>query len=228
MISLTEKFILFALDAKLGTLLGTRSAIEFGITGSMLFELALAGKLQLEKDTQIMLINGQPAGDLLLDKALKLILKSKKPQPLLKWMVNLTMQESRVIESFYFQQMVQKGTLKREFRPVLVIFKGSFYYPPKLEIREELLLNLKKVIRLQKPADPHAIYLLGFIDRCNLPNYWFTDEEIQLFGKNSKQIFAQYIKNRSRDGLANFFLSILESITFSQRSAGSILMGHED
>jgi hypothetical protein len=118
--------------------------------------------------------------------------------------------------------------LNREFHPVLVIFKGSCYYPAKLEIREKLLLNLKKVIRFQKPADTHAVYLLGFIDRCNLLKYWFTDEEIQLYGKNSKRIFAEYFENRSRDDLANFFLSVLESITFSQRSAGSLLMGRED
>lgn len=228
MISITEQLILLSLDEKKGKLLSPLSAIEFGITGSMLLELALAGKLRLEKDTLVILINEQPTGDLLLGKALKLILKSKKPQPLLKWMVNLTMQDSRVIESMYFQQMVQKGLLKRESRPVLVIFKRSCYYPAKLEIRDELLLNLKKVIHLQKPADPHAVYLLGFIDRCNLLKDWFPDEEIQLYGKNLKRIFAEYFQNRSGDGLANFFLTVLEMITLSQHSAGNLLFGYED
>jgi Golgi phosphoprotein 3 len=223
MVSITEKFILFALDDKKGGLIGTRSAIEFGISGSMLFELALAGKLKLDKSSRVTCIDEQPSGNPLPDKALRLIAKSKKPQPLLKWMVNLTMQDSRTIESIYLQQMVQKGLLKRTTRPVLGIFKANSYFPTTLEIRKEILVNIKKVIHLKRSSDPHAILLLGLIDRCNLLKDWFTAEEIQLYGNNSKQIYATLYENRSSDDPVNFYLTVLEAITFSQRSAGSLL-----
>ena len=221
MLTLPEQWIILALDEKKGNLLVSRSAFQCIITGGMLMELAIAGRLRLEHGKKVMAVDVNPTGDTLLDKALGLTAKSKKPKTVLKWMVDLTMQDSRVIESFYFKRMVDQGILKRESHLVLDIFKSNRYFPESKDIRREILHSLKGVIALEKQKDKRPVYLLGLVSRSGYIQRILDKDQTRLFSQDSDKIFSISDEHQSFDPLASFYLNVLNAITHSQQPAGT-------
>ena len=221
MLTLPELWILLALDEKAGNLKIPRSVFQCGITGAMLLELAFIHRLSLAEGKKVKMLDTTPLNDPLLTKALRLIAKSKKPQTLLNWMIHLTMQDSRVIESFYFKQMINQDILKMEVRPVMGIFKSKRTFPTSKDMQVQIIQSLTKVIHKDFPKENRLVCLLGLVARSDQAEKLLGEEQALLLAKNSIGIFSHLEEKHFDATFFPFFVAVLEALNLSQQSAGS-------
>src|ERR1035438_1120326 len=99
-LTLTEKIVLLALDNK-GWFGSSENNIKFGLTGTILFELIVRGKLEFSDNT-VKVIDTNATGDPLLDRILNHIKTSKKARSLRSWIQNIV----------YKKMLIRKTILK--------------------------------------------------------------------------------------------------------------------
>lgn len=212
-----EELALLACNPENGKRFGVRSSLQCGITGALLLDLALLGKIGKDVKNHVVLKNSQPSGHILLDKTLERIVKAGKPRSMIHWVIDLTVFKSNVVDNLVTNGMVQNGILKREIRPYFGIFRKPCYFPVKPELRTRLVAEIKRVISLPAKQDLHSTYLLGLLARSGLAGYLLTQEEAKKAAINTKAIFSAITEQRETDTTAAFYWSILETITASQQ-----------
>jgi hypothetical protein len=212
-----EELALLAYNPENGKRLGARSALQCGMTGALLLDLALSGNIGKDVKNHVVLINTQPAGHFLLDKTLERIVKGGKPRSMLRWVIDLTVFKSNVIDNLIVNEMVQNSILKKEVRSYLGIFRKMRYFPVKPDQRTQLFNKIKHVINLPPKQDLHVTYLLGLLARSGLAGYLLTQEESKKAALNTKAIFSSIVEQRETDPMAAFYWSVLETITASQQ-----------
>jgi hypothetical protein len=221
MLTLPEKWILLTLDEKSGKTKIPRSALECGITAGMLMELAIAGRIELMEGKKIKVLDTSQMDNPLIDKALGLMVKAKKSQTVLNWMIHLTIQDSQVVESFFFKHMVAQSILKKEKNKVLGIFNSKGYFPVSEVIRNETLESLAEIIRMKHPKESSSLYLLGLVAHCGYSEKILGIKQAALLSKNSLTIFSNLEDEHFPKRFIPFFFSTLEALTLSQQSAGA-------
>ncbi len=212
-----EELALLAIDPENGKRLGNRSALQCGMTGGLLLDLALSGNVSKDMKNRVILRDTHPAGHIFLDQTLERIIKAGKPRSMMYWVINLTVFKSNVVDNLIVNGMVHQGILKKEIRPFLGIFRKTVHLPEKPEQRTRLITRIKQVIKLPPKQDMHVTYLLGLLARSGLVSYLFTQEEAKKTAANTKAIFSSIVEQRETDPLAAFYWSVLETITASQQ-----------
>jgi hypothetical protein len=220
MLTLPEQWIILALDEKTGNLKIPRSVFQCGITGGMLLELAIAKRIELTEEKKMAVLDNSNVEDPLLNKTLSLIAKSKKPQTLLNWMIQLTMQNSRTIEALYFKQMVKQNDLKKESHKVLGIINNKRHIPVSKDIRSEIVDSLTKIIHGQTPNEVRSLCLLGLVAKSGQMDQLLGREEVSLITKNSTSIFSILEEKILSTKFISFNESVLNALSLTQQSAG--------
>jgi hypothetical protein len=86
MLTLFEELFLLALHEEKGTpLASAKKRLRLAFSGATLCELALMGKLRIEQDHRVEIVDPAGTGDRLLDKAQQIILSSKHPRKIIYW-----------------------------------------------------------------------------------------------------------------------------------------------
>jgi hypothetical protein len=212
-----EELALLAYNPENGKRLGIRSALQCGMTGALLLDLALRGNIGKDVKNHVVLKNTQPAGHILLNKTLERIVKAGKPCSMMHWVIGLTVFKSNVVDNLIVNGMIQNSILKKEVRSYLGVFRKMRYFPEKPEQRTRLIAKIKQVIQLPPKQDLHVTYLLGLSARSGLAGYLLTQEESKKAATNTKAIFSSIIEQRETDPMAAFYWSVLETITSSQQ-----------
>jgi hypothetical protein len=220
MLTIPEQWIILALDEKTGNLKIPRSVFQCGITGGMLLELAIAKRIELTEEKKMAVLDNSNMEDPLLNKTLSLIAKSKNPQTVLNWMIQLTMQNSRTIETLYFKQMAKQNDLKKESHKVLGIINNKRHIPVSKDIRSEIVDSLTKIIHGQTPDEIRFLCLLGLVARSGQMDQLLDREEASLLTKNSTSIFSILEEKILSTKFISFNESVLNALSLTQQSAG--------
>jgi golgi phosphoprotein 3 len=181
-LTLTEKMVLLALDNK-GWFGSSENSIKFGLTGAILFELVILGRLEL-KDNIVCVINPDPTGDVLLDRIFNHIKSSKKTRSYRGWIQNIVYKKM-LIRKTILKSLIEKKVIKKEEFSLLWVFY-QFKYPIldagiKESIRQDLY---EKIMKGGPLSDEDAMFII-VMDTCKMVR------------KNFLQ-FDNYIKVRRR------------------------------
>jgi hypothetical protein len=120
MLTLYEDLYLLTLDEDKGNIVSfARKSFAYPIAGLILAELALSGKLGVGEKLRLVVSEGEPAGDPILDDVLEQIRATEKPRKLTYWVSQVSGDPKKLRQSIG-ERLVEKKILiqdeKRFFR----------------------------------------------------------------------------------------------------------------
>lgn len=190
-LSLSEQLLLLALKDEKGTVVGSASmALDFGLTGALLMELAIADRIAV-RDGYLGVVDSASTRDPLLDEILSSIAgRDGSPKSIRYWLPKLSRKTKR-LRHRVADRLVLSGILRCEKRRILGLFP-SVRYPtvnplPELEMRE----GLKMTILSDEQPGSEVVVLAGLIKACNLVS--------DLFDRRTKKQAMRRLKKLSAD-----------------------------
>lgn len=215
MLTFAEEILLLALDDQKGTLKPLPvQALKFALSGALLLELALSGRIDTDPQT-LKIIRTEPTGTPLLDEALTCLREEETPQDVSHWLKKIATRfqdlEERVLDL-----LVEKGVLKIENRKILWVFTTRRY--PMIDGREvrEVRSRLQELITSDAIPDPRDAVLVGLVNACQLFEDLFTEEELQILQPRIENLARlELIGREVNQAIMETSILIMESMAFS-------------
>ncbi len=158
MLSLPEEIVLLTLDDETGRSIGRQGlAASIALAGAVMMELALAGRLDTDRDRMV-LLDRAPTGDAVLDAGLALLAEARDSRGALM----LLAREEAGLRPAVLAALVTRGLLKRVDGRILLVFPERRY--PKPQDRpepREVRARLIRSIATDDIPDPREALLLG-------------------------------------------------------------------
>jgi Golgi phosphoprotein 3 len=178
MLSLFEELFLLALDEDRGrTASFAKKTIGYGLSGAILAELALQGKVSVNEKNRLEWTQGDLTGDAFLDEILEEIRASEKAHKLAYWVSQFSERPKKLRERVG-ERLVEMNVLYREE-------KRFFRQPPSGEAVEaaepskfEVKHRLRAMILSNGESDPRSLALLNLTGASELLGLIFTPDEL--------------------------------------------------
>jgi hypothetical protein len=212
MLSLPEKLVLLALvddEGKVGRTSRTRDYISYGLSGSIIMELILAGRaavelprelfLKVTKDNgKLKLVDASPTGDEVLDEALKKIRDAGKEKSPFHWIKKLlALTTGRNMPTFgtafhgsrFLEQLVEKGVLYKKKHSTLGYVTPR--YPLQDEAAKRSLVESVHDAIIKESQEQEMTMLISLANVCGVLNEIpFTTDEGPLVEKRLEAIIG--------------------------------------
>ncbi len=140
--------------------------LDHGVGGSLLLELAICGRIGIE-DKKVVVRDGTPTGDPLVDRALGRIRADEKPRRPAHW-VRKFAKDTRKLA---LNRLVEQGVLTRQEDTVLLVFPRTRYPAPdgvepvpETEARQ----RLTAAVSGSGPVEPRTAALCALLAATNL------------------------------------------------------------
>jgi len=140
--------------------------LDNGVGGSLLLELAISGRVGIE-DKKVVVLDGTPTGDPLVDQALGRIAADEKPRRPAHW-VRKFAKDTRKLA---LNRLVEQGVLTRREDTVLLVFPRTRYPAPDgLEPvpETEARQRLTAAVSGSGPVEPRTAALCALLAATNL------------------------------------------------------------
>lgn len=175
-LTFTEEIVLLALDDKTGAQLQLpATALNYGLAGAVLADLALAGKIDTDPE-RLTVLDPSPTGDPLLDPWLALIAGETKVHPVAWWLFTLAERRTE-IEQPALDRLMARGILRREDKKLLWVIGLRRYPTVDGHERTEVRTRLGQLILGEDLPDPRDAMLLGLLRGCRLTDHIFDGPE---------------------------------------------------
>jgi hypothetical protein len=174
----SEEFLLLALgDPKGGFVREPPERFDNALAGAILMDLALLNRIDTDLD-HLILIDGSPTGDSLLDRVLDAIKEFPDSKSTSYWIeeIRFRIEEFREI---LIQRLIDRGLLKREDKKLLWIIPQTRYAVPQGPEEHEVRERLRKMIQGDDIPDPRDILLISLLVSCNLIDRLFSRHEAE-------------------------------------------------
>jgi golgi phosphoprotein 3 len=180
MIYVSEELYLLALNEEKGNILPfVKKSIAPALSGAILADLALQGKISSNEKHRVEIINSDPLGDEILDEALKEIKSSEKTRKLSYWVTSLGTKSKKLRQRFG-EHLALKGILFQD--------ESHFYWrqpsvennQPPISTKYELKKSLRAEVLSDEAADIRSLALLNVLSGSELLNLIFTQDELSL------------------------------------------------
>jgi hypothetical protein len=177
MFTIFDILFLLSLHGEKCTLLpGISKKLEIGLSGAILAELIVQGKLQAGRNGKLELVVSTPTGDEILDKAINLIQKDEKPRKASYWIKNLS-KELHIGRKQFLGRLISEDILSQGEEVVSWALpyldspnpKASAWYLRKSRLRELVLT--------QGDAALCELALLSILKASKLLKLVFTRDE---------------------------------------------------
>lgn len=204
---LYEEIFLLALNDQKGQIDNSvRAQLEYGLSGGMLSDLVLAGKIGLDQNNHLIVLNADSGNNELLEEALQLISASAKARKANFWVQKLAANFKK-LSNRVGDKLVNQGMLTRVEKRYLWVMPYAEYpntdatakYWVKQWLREAVLVDA----HLEKK--PHAIALLGLVRASDMLEFVFTKDELKSVKKQIDQMVID-------DEIGNGVKEAIESI----------------
>lgn len=178
-LSLAEEIVLLALDDETGRPVGRAGmAPDRALAGALLMQLALAGRLDTDRD-QLILLDAAPTGDAVLDAALARLAAPGAPADA-RGAIPLLAQDSPAARTAILDRLVARGLLRRVEDRVLWILPDRRY--PKVPGHPEVTearARLRALLLGEEIPDPADALLLGLARAAGLLPLIFSAAELE-------------------------------------------------
>jgi len=216
---LSEELLMVAVSEKKGTVAWYKvGLVKYGLAGAMLRELMDRGKLKLNGE-KIKILNHDPIGDSILDRALDLMKDTEKEKKVQHWVQKLSKRE---FKTALLQDLLNKGVLRKiEDENTRWRFPGEryrFWYDiPLKQIRK----NLHDILVHGKKADEKNLKRIGLVCACRLYGQVFDNSQERMDAKERAKELSE--EDKIRKGIrsavnakrGNVITSVLSMILFS-------------
>ncbi|PWU54455.1 GPP34 family phosphoprotein [Micromonospora sp. S4605] len=171
-LTLAHELALLAYDDK-GTLQLDRPALDHGLAGALLLELALGGRVEVVDD-RLVVADPAPLGQRQLDDALARIGADEKRRRPKDWVGRL----ARDLPEQVLDGLVTAGVLRRESDRVLWVFPRTRYpsetgAEPAAETRARQ--RMTAAVAADGPVEPRTAALIGLARAVRLDRHLFQD-----------------------------------------------------
>jgi hypothetical protein len=178
---LSEELLVMALNKKTGTIAPFKPMVfKYTLAAAVLQELFIRQKLEL-KGESVKVINKEPPGDVILDKALKIVTDSQKEKKVQQWVSKLG-GKSKEFKKILLEDLVNKSVLRRldEDEPPgafsrKIIRLRIWHDRPFIKLHKQL----HDILVYGKEPDSKSLRLIGLIDACKLTRNIFKDKKEQ-------------------------------------------------
>lgn len=157
--------------------------LNLGLSGSVLLDLALAGKFDVDADGKIVVTDASPTGDRVLDESLAVVANDKKSRTPRDWVGKLPGDK---LHERLMDDLVAAGVLTREQDKVLWIFPRTRFpaaqgvEPPQ---ETDARHRLNAALDGPDPVDPRTSALAALVQAVGLSRKVFGDRK----GRDVKQ-----------------------------------------
>ncbi|GAA0953655.1 GOLPH3/VPS74 family protein [Actinocorallia libanotica] len=182
--TLAEEFLLLALHEEKGKPLVSTLYVEYGLVGSVLAELALAGRIGFDKD-KLLVLDPAPVGTAEEDAALARLAGEAKVRRAYWWAGKL----KSGLRQRTLTRLVEAGVLNEEQRTVLGVFPTTRHPEANPLPEQELRARLAAVLD-GAPADARSAALLAIVQACHLNRHVFPDVDKKQY-KRRVEAFAE-------------------------------------
>jgi Golgi phosphoprotein 3 len=184
MLSVFEELFLLALDEEKGIILpSAKKNLAHGLTGGILSELALRGKIQMTEKRRLQLVDADPTGDPLLDEAINEIKSSEKLRKPAYWISQLSTRP-KTLRQRIGESLVGKGILYQEDKRFFWGSPDSEEPALKISAKFEMKYPLRVMVFSAEESDLHKLALLNVVSAVDMLNLVFTVDELQMARKN--------------------------------------------
>lgn len=187
---LYEVMMLLALKDKEGTVAADGTGFPFSLGGSLLAELMLLGKVEMEKTKKKKFINltdPSPLGDPILDECLEKIGTAKRRAQVNTWVSRFA--HLKRLRHRAAEQLCRRGILRADEKSVLLIFKRKIY--PELDPgpeRQVIEALRKAIFSDDQELDPLTSVLVALADKAGVLKNVFDKKDLKARKDRLKEI----------------------------------------
>jgi len=196
-LTMPEEILLLLLDDETGRPVGMPGpAGDLALAGAILMELALAGRIDTDLKSLI-LVDARPVGDALLDPVLARIVAAQAARPSTLWIQEIA-QQGPDLRAQVLERLVAGGVLRPVEDRFLWVFPDRRY--PKAEGHEEsaeVRQRLRGVLLDDDIPDPRDALLIGLVRATGLVATLLDEAEAARVGTRVDQIAALEELSRS-------------------------------
>ena len=178
MLRFAEEIMLLLLDDKDGSFLPIPEwSMQCALAGAVLMDLALDDRIDTDLDSLI-LVDGKPTGDPLLDPTLERIVASGDVQGARYWVENTASYADEIREAA-LARLVENGVLSREEDRFLWVFRSRRYPVIDGRAEQEVKLRIMGVLLSDEIPDPRDIVIICLCDACGIFNELLSPRELE-------------------------------------------------
>lgn len=187
-LTMPEEILLLLLDDETGRPIGLPGpAGDLALAGSILMELALAGRIDTDQNS-LTLVDPRPVGDTLLDPVLARLVAAGDVRPSTLWIQEVA-EQGPDLRAALLERLVASGVLRPVEDRFLWVFPDRRY--PKADGREEsaeVRQRLRGVLLDDDIPDPRDALLIGLARASGLIPLLLSEVEAQRVGARVEQI----------------------------------------
>jgi golgi phosphoprotein 3 len=174
---LSQDLILLALNPQTGkTRFSFYAVLEYGLVGSLLLDLVLQDKLEIDNDNRAVGAIASTTGDEFLDRHLNEVLASSRPRTAKFW-VTRWRRRYRGIQTIVLQNLVDLGVLQRQEQRILGLFPTRRYFLTDESIQREIVQQVRVAVLEGIGLDSRMAALISLMQASHLTDAVFRPEE---------------------------------------------------
>ncbi|MEA5594838.1 GOLPH3/VPS74 family protein [Rivularia sp. UHCC 0363] len=174
---LSQDLILLALNPETGkTRFSFYAALEYGLVGSLLLDLILRDKLEIDNDNRVIGAIAGNTGDEFLDQRLNEVLASSRPQTARFW-VTRWRRRYRWFQPIVLQNLVNLGVLQRQEQRILGLFPTRRYFLTDESIQREIVQQVRAAVLEGIGLNSRMVALISLMQASHLTDAVFRPEE---------------------------------------------------
>jgi hypothetical protein len=174
---LSQDLILLALNPQTGkTRFSFYAALEYGLVGSLLLDLVLQGKLEIDNNNRVIGAIAGNTGDEFLDRHLNEVLASSRPRTARFWITRWR-RRYRWFQPVVLQNLVDLGVLERQEQRILGLFPTQRYFLTDESIQREIVQQVRAAVLEGIGLDSRMAALISLMQASHLTDAVFRPEE---------------------------------------------------
>jgi len=216
---LHEELFLLAINDQKGRIYqSVDPQLLYGLSGAILSELVLAGKIGVDEKKHLVSLDSTPTGNALLDEALQIIVDKYRLRKISYWVKNLT-EEMKKLKSRVGKSLVEKGILTREEKRFLWVIPYEEYPQVDASAKYSIKQHLRTLVLTQAEGKSHDLALLGLVRASNILEFVFTTDELKIARKKIDQLtISDEIGNGVRETIEAIEAAALAAATDASMS----------
>ncbi len=174
---LSQDLILLALNPQTGkTRFSWYSALDYGLVGSLLLDLVLQGKLEIDNDNRVIGAIAGNTGNEFLDQRLNEVLASSRPRTARFW-VTRWRRRYLGIQTIVLQSLVDLGVLEQQEQRILSLLPKQLYFLTNESIQRKIVQQVRAAVLEGIGLDSRMAALTSLMQASHLTDAVFRPEE---------------------------------------------------
>lgn len=194
MLNILEELFLLALNDARGTIPNSITIpFRFAMGGAFLTEFFLSGKIELNEQKRVILLDASPCGDPILDEALQSLRESAAhPRKIPYWISEINPKPKKLLKHLG-EGLVQKGILTQEEKRYLWVVPYTVFPQHDGSAKYWVKQHLRGVVLAGEVADAHSLMVLNLIQSSSMLDFVFTRDELKAARKRIAKITKETI-----------------------------------